>query len=97
MDPLFFLQLRACLGMQIVACCASVFNIILSMVKMDSLPSHCWYNYYENFTLLYGKICHNIEVSFLPNNLNLHPVVLNTLTEWEFSDFYKSHSGLSHF
>lgn len=81
MDSLLFLQLRACLGMQIVACCASVFNIILSMVKMDSLPSHCWFHYYDNFTALYGKICQNIEVSFLPNNLNLHLVALNPLAE----------------
>ncbi|TNM93467.1 uncharacterized protein LOC130522879 [Takifugu flavidus] len=54
--------LRACLGMQIVACCASIFNIILSMVKIDITPSYCWtWNRHVNFTLYYGKACSNIE------------------------------------
>lgn len=63
MHLLFVSQLRACLGMQIVACCASVFNIILCVVKTDSMQSYCWLNYYDNFTLHYGTICQNIEVS----------------------------------
>uniref|UniRef100_A0A3Q3XEA3 Uncharacterized protein n=1 Tax=Mola mola TaxID=94237 RepID=A0A3Q3XEA3_MOLML len=53
--------LRACLGMQIVAFGASIFNIVLSMMKMEHMQSYCWYYYYDNFTLHYGKTCHSIE------------------------------------
>ncbi|XP_073330892.1 uncharacterized protein [Pagrus major] len=53
--------LRACLAMQILACVASLFNIILSLVKMEDLPSFCWHYYYDNFTLHYGETCHSIE------------------------------------
>lgn len=53
--------LRACLGMQIVACGASLFNMICILVKMDHMPSFCWAYYYDNITLHYGDICSNIE------------------------------------
>lgn len=54
-------MLRACLGMQIVACCASVFNIILAVVKAEEIPPYCWHYYYDNFTLHYGETCRYIE------------------------------------
>lgn len=50
--------------MQIVACGASIFNMILSLVKMGDPTSFCWHYYDENFTLLHGETCHNIEVSY---------------------------------
>ncbi|XP_019955623.1 membrane-spanning 4-domains subfamily A member 4A-like [Paralichthys olivaceus] len=53
--------LRACLGMQIVASGASLFNMISSLVKMDNTPPFCWHYYYDNSTLRFGEICHNIE------------------------------------
>ncbi|XP_070711224.1 membrane-spanning 4-domains subfamily A member 4A-like isoform X2 [Pempheris klunzingeri] len=53
--------LRACLGMQIVACGASIFNMICTLVKMEEVPSYCWHYYYDNFTLHYGETCHKIE------------------------------------
>lgn len=56
-------QLRACLGMQIVACGATLFNIISSMAKYEIMPSYCWYSSYENFTLHYETTCRNIQVS----------------------------------
>uniref|UniRef100_A0A3P8SRS4 Si:ch211-212k18.8 n=1 Tax=Amphiprion percula TaxID=161767 RepID=A0A3P8SRS4_AMPPE len=53
--------LRACLGMQIVSCGASIFNIICSLIKMEGMPYYCWSYYYDNDTLHYGEICHKIE------------------------------------
>lgn len=54
--------LRACLGMQIVACVACLVNVILSLIKMEDVPNFCYYYHYnDNFTLHYGEICHNIE------------------------------------
>ncbi|XP_071334322.1 membrane-spanning 4-domains subfamily A member 4A-like [Trachinotus anak] len=53
--------LRACLGMQIVACGASLFNMIASLTKFDDIPSYCWHYYYDNLTLHYGEICQKIE------------------------------------
>ncbi|KAM9335793.1 membrane-spanning 4-domains subfamily A member 4A-like [Symphorus nematophorus] len=53
--------LRACLGMQIVSCVASIINVILCLVKMEDFPSFCWHYYYDNFTLHYGETCHSIE------------------------------------
>lgn len=54
--------LRGCLGMQIVACGASVFNIICTLVKMDNVPSYCWHYYYENSSHN-ADTCHKIESS----------------------------------
>lgn len=52
--------LRACLGMQIVACIASVVDLICTLFKMDDAPYSCWhYDYEPNST--YGDICHKIE------------------------------------
>lgn len=49
--------------MQIVACCASTFNVILVLIKMEDAGSFCWHYYYDNFTLHYGETCQKIEVS----------------------------------
>lgn len=53
--------LRACLGMQIVACGASIANVAFSLVKMTDMPSYCWHYYYDNASLNIGEICERIE------------------------------------
>ncbi|XP_018549369.1 uncharacterized protein LOC108895203 [Lates calcarifer] len=53
--------LRACLGMQIVACAASLFNMICSLVKMEDMFTFCWHYAYDNNTLRYGEICQRLE------------------------------------
>ncbi|XP_044040884.1 uncharacterized protein LOC122870627 isoform X1 [Siniperca chuatsi] len=53
--------LRACLGMEIVACGASIFNIICTLLNMDRLPSYCHNYFYDNATLHYGETCYLIE------------------------------------
>ncbi|XP_068597583.1 membrane-spanning 4-domains subfamily A member 4A-like isoform X1 [Brachionichthys hirsutus] len=53
--------LRACLGMQIVASGATIFNFILAVVKMEDTPSECWRYYHDNFTVNYGETCRDIE------------------------------------
>ncbi|KAL7375825.1 hypothetical protein ABVT39_024671 [Epinephelus coioides] len=40
--------LRACFGMQIVACAASIFNIILSLIKMNESSYECYGYYYSH-------------------------------------------------
>lgn len=49
--------------MQIVACVASSFNTIISLTNWDFYSTPCWYFYSENFTDVFGPICHQIEVS----------------------------------
>ncbi len=56
-------QLRACLGMQIVACAASIVNLICTLIKMDDMPFFCWHYYYDNSTLHYGETCQKLGVS----------------------------------
>ncbi|XP_008285996.1 uncharacterized protein LOC103361640 [Stegastes partitus] len=51
--------LRACLGMQIVSCAASIVNIVCSVIKMEGY-SYCW-RYYFDSTHNFGEICHKIE------------------------------------
>ncbi|XP_041842489.1 uncharacterized protein LOC121640710 isoform X1 [Melanotaenia boesemani] len=55
-------ELRACLGMQIVACGASIFNIICSLIKMEQMSFYCWRYYYDNesTTTPYNDICQQI-------------------------------------
>ncbi|XP_068569791.1 membrane-spanning 4-domains subfamily A member 4A-like [Cebidichthys violaceus] len=53
--------LRACLGMQIVACGASVFNFIISLVKMDIMHYGCWSYYYDANSTHLEEICHKLE------------------------------------
>ena len=58
------LQLKACLGMQIVAVPASIANMIFALVKMNDIPNFCWqYYYYDQNSTSLGEQCHNIEVS----------------------------------
>ncbi|XP_034531875.1 uncharacterized protein LOC117806976 [Notolabrus celidotus] len=51
--------LRACLGMQIVACGASIFNMIFTLVN-NEMQYSCWHYMYENTTMQMEEICHNI-------------------------------------
>lgn len=54
-------QLRACLGMQLMACAASVVNMICSLVNMNKSPYVCWsYNrHIDN-----QELCPMIDVRF---------------------------------
>ncbi|CAJ1086516.1 Hypothetical predicted protein [Xyrichtys novacula] len=52
--------LRACLGMQIVACVASVFNMIFNIVKMEMIYYSCWYYGDDNNTLHIRETCHKV-------------------------------------
>uniref|UniRef100_A0A1A8CZ90 Membrane-spanning 4-domains subfamily A member 4A-like n=1 Tax=Nothobranchius kadleci TaxID=1051664 RepID=A0A1A8CZ90_NOTKA len=60
--PIFIasLLLRACLGMQILACGASIVNIICTLVKMGDWSHHCWYLHADK----YQEVCHQIEFIF---------------------------------
>ncbi|XP_040887182.1 uncharacterized protein LOC121177053 [Toxotes jaculatrix] len=53
--------LRACLGMQIVACAASLYNMICTLIKIDTMIPYCWRYYYDNSSMEYGEICRQIE------------------------------------
>ncbi|XP_034712751.1 uncharacterized protein LOC117934834 isoform X1 [Etheostoma cragini] len=54
--------LRACLGMQLVAVGASLFNLICMLFKMDNTPYFCWHYFYDqNITDHWGETCHKIE------------------------------------
>uniref|UniRef100_UPI0037E7BADA membrane-spanning 4-domains subfamily A member 4A-like n=1 Tax=Semicossyphus pulcher TaxID=241346 RepID=UPI0037E7BADA len=53
--------LRACLGMQIVACGASIFNMVCCLVKMEMIYYYCWHYHYDNGSLHFGETCHKIE------------------------------------
>uniref|UniRef100_A0A3Q0S9E0 Uncharacterized protein n=1 Tax=Amphilophus citrinellus TaxID=61819 RepID=A0A3Q0S9E0_AMPCI len=44
------LHTQACLGMQIVACAASITSIICSLIKLAAPPSFCWRYYDYNST-----------------------------------------------
>ncbi|XP_028285464.1 uncharacterized protein LOC114451110 isoform X2 [Parambassis ranga] len=60
-ETLHLPTLRACFGMQIVACGASIVNIVCTLVKMEQMPIYCWEYYYHNTTPNYEEICHQIE------------------------------------
>ncbi|KAM7377677.1 hypothetical protein PAMA_014130 [Pampus argenteus] len=54
--------LRGCLVMQILACGASIFNIIFTFEKMDNVPPKCWRYYYDNANSSHHEAtCHIIE------------------------------------
>ncbi|XP_040039047.2 uncharacterized protein LOC120823049 isoform X1 [Gasterosteus aculeatus] len=53
--------LRACLGWQIVACGASVFNLICCFLKMDFGSSFCWYFPYDSDFSTVEETCKKIE------------------------------------
>ncbi|MEQ2251298.1 hypothetical protein ILYODFUR_009517 [Ilyodon furcidens] len=76
-------KLRACLGMQVVACVASVISIILSFVKMGESFETCWYHMYDsnvgNNTSSYLEICHEIEMihsHFFTGSVVIHATLL---------------------
>uniref|UniRef100_A0A8C7HVP8 Uncharacterized LOC109881661 n=1 Tax=Oncorhynchus kisutch TaxID=8019 RepID=A0A8C7HVP8_ONCKI len=48
--------LKACLGMQVVACVASVFNLIVSVARMEAPSYVCW-RYGEGNLTDYYKTC----------------------------------------
>ncbi|XP_038849606.1 uncharacterized protein LOC120047996 isoform X4 [Salvelinus namaycush] len=48
--------LKACLGMQVVACVASVFNLIVSVARMEAHSYFCW-KYGEGNLTDYDKTC----------------------------------------
>ncbi|XP_061565490.1 uncharacterized protein LOC133419984 [Cololabis saira] len=54
-------MLRACLGMQIVACAASIFNVVCTLLKMEDFYLFCWNDYDENITASHAEICHQTE------------------------------------
>ncbi|XP_026208881.1 uncharacterized protein LOC113157535 [Anabas testudineus] len=59
--------LRACLGMQIVACCASLINMICTIVKMEYASYFCWnthHSYNESFD--YEDICYQLRDAQMP-------------------------------
>ncbi|CAK6968651.1 uncharacterized protein LOC128384330 [Scomber scombrus] len=69
--------LRACLGMQIVACGASCFNIILSVTEVGGMmPSMCW-NYDYGNTSAHSEICHRIESTH--NHFHADGAIIATL------------------
>lgn len=49
--------LRACFGMQIVACGASIFNMIFTLVKLEELPFYCWHYDYDAVNSTTGELC----------------------------------------
>lgn len=53
--------LRACLGMEIVSCCASIVSFVSNVIKMEGAPYYCWHYHYDNSSLNYGEICQKIE------------------------------------
>ncbi|XP_051284562.1 uncharacterized protein LOC127379232 [Dicentrarchus labrax] len=67
--------LRACLGMQIVSCGASIFNIISVLIKMGDSPSFCWHFYDEHASSRNGEICHKAE------NTHTHFFAENTVIQ----------------
>ncbi|KAM4611514.1 uncharacterized protein ACJ7VT_012186 [Polymixia lowei] len=56
--------LRACLGMQVLACIASIFNLMVAVIKLTSQDYlfSCWsYNHEENSTYTYPHVCRQVE------------------------------------
>ncbi|KAM8898834.1 membrane-spanning 4-domains subfamily A member 4A-like [Spinachia spinachia] len=53
-------MLRACLGMQIVACGACVFNLICTVFKMDQSVYLCWH-VYSDYNTTDLETCEKIE------------------------------------
>ncbi|XP_034021152.1 uncharacterized protein LOC117505704 [Thalassophryne amazonica] len=55
--------LKACLGMQIVACGTSFISIFVSLTVSEFLGIHCYSKYYENgtYTYMYLESCQTIE------------------------------------
>lgn len=56
-------QLRACLGMQIVAIGASLVNVVCTLIKMEKVDFSCWGYHYDNYTLSNEETCNQVHVS----------------------------------
>ncbi|XP_076004379.1 membrane-spanning 4-domains subfamily A member 4A-like [Genypterus blacodes] len=58
--------LRACLVMQIIACAASVFNLIFSLINLENMHISCWHYHYDyNNTSPELELCHQAEGAYL--------------------------------
>ncbi|KAM3590636.1 uncharacterized protein V6R79_013330 [Siganus canaliculatus] len=56
--------LKACLGMQVVACIASIFNFVFSLVKTHNAYFHCWLKYDPSVCFM-GAVSKTIERFFV--------------------------------
>uniref|UniRef100_A0A8C5DNM4 Uncharacterized protein n=1 Tax=Gouania willdenowi TaxID=441366 RepID=A0A8C5DNM4_GOUWI len=65
--------LRACLGMQIIACGASICNLVCTLVKMEDI--YCWQHGDFNATL-YEDLCHRAESHFYAGGLLMQLALL---------------------
>uniref|UniRef100_A0A3Q3KJC1 Uncharacterized protein n=1 Tax=Monopterus albus TaxID=43700 RepID=A0A3Q3KJC1_MONAL len=74
--------LKACLGMQIIACVASMINMICALMNMALIPSiHCYYDYgsYNSSSYDDGHMCETVEKihsHFYAGALLIHAVLL---------------------
>ncbi|XP_055359988.1 uncharacterized protein LOC114844764 isoform X2 [Betta splendens] len=56
------LRLKACLGMQIVACGASIVNMVCALIKMEVETYSCWRNYHPyNDTFNGDDLCYEVR------------------------------------
>ncbi|XP_030018491.1 uncharacterized protein LOC115438796 [Sphaeramia orbicularis] len=55
--------LKACLGMEVLASVAAVFNLVYNIIKMSDFPHYCYHYYYDNHTQNYGEYCRKIEAA----------------------------------
>ncbi|XP_028988199.1 uncharacterized protein LOC114844764 isoform X3 [Betta splendens] len=54
--------LKACLGMQIVACGASIVNMVCALIKMEVETYSCWRNYHPyNDTFNGDDLCYEVR------------------------------------
>ncbi|XP_059211369.1 uncharacterized protein LOC131990000 isoform X2 [Centropristis striata] len=53
--------LRACLGMQIFACGASIYNMISTLIRIGDGPYFCWHYYDPPNVTEYYEMCQKIE------------------------------------
>ncbi|XP_029931455.1 uncharacterized protein LOC115376129 isoform X1 [Myripristis murdjan] len=56
--------LKACLGMQIVACSASLFNMLLAVIKLEDHSFSCWYFNEINGTVHFPSLCRQLEDAY---------------------------------
>lgn len=71
--------LRGCLGMQIVACLASITNMVCCLFQMETMIIYCWHYDYDNNSLHIGETCHRIESTqshFYAENLVINVTLL---------------------
>uniref|UniRef100_A0A8C6P8D8 Uncharacterized protein n=1 Tax=Nothobranchius furzeri TaxID=105023 RepID=A0A8C6P8D8_NOTFU len=71
-STILLIVLRACLGMQILACGASIVNIICTLVKMGDWSHHCWYLHADK----YQEVWHSPYQLVAVMLINVHPPLL---------------------